>query len=249
MRLFDSKIAAIEYLEDSKLIKTTWKECRHAEDFMTVIQHVMEFYRQVLPTKTLWNQTDFELQISPDLQVWTENNINIPSQKLQIFEKISFVVSKDTMSQMSIMEIFDDSNCGFVPRYFIEENEALAWTEKPVLKNDPEIVRFPQIVVDKVNDKIKLSIEIETEEFDEYLYLFNKLWKARMLSLDFAQKFLTLSEREKLILRFIIKGKSSVKISDILSISPETVRTHRKNIYRKLGCNSITELMKYSVLI
>lgn len=249
MELFSSKIASIDYFEDINLIRTSWKKCDTAEEFMPVIREVMGFYELLLPRKTLWNQTDFSLHISPGLQKWTENTINIPSQRLNVFEKISFVVSKDTMSQMSVMQIFDDSACDFIPRYFVDEDESMAWLTQSREERESLPVVPPTIIVDRVKDRIRLSIEVETEEFDEYIRLFDKLWKERVLSLDMAQRLMTLSSRERTVLKLLVRGKNNDFISDVLSISPHTVKTHRKNIYRKLACSRVEDLMRYSLLV
>ena len=56
-----------------------------------------------------------------------------------------------------------------------------------------------------------------------------------------------LTERETEITRCIAEGKSTNAIADELYISVHTVRTHRKNIMRKLGVNSVSELVLYAV--
>ena len=52
--------------------------------------------------------------------------------------------------------------------------------------------------------------------------------------LDRERKAPTLSERETEVLQWIVRGKSTVDIGAILSISPETVRTYTQRIYTKL---------------
>ena len=52
--------------------------------------------------------------------------------------------------------------------------------------------------------------------------------------LDREQKAPTLSDRETEVLQWIVRGKSTVDIGAILSISPETVRTYTQRIYSKL---------------
>jgi DNA-binding NarL/FixJ family response regulator len=47
-----------------------------------------------------------------------------------------------------------------------------------------------------------------------------------------------LSERETELLRLVAKGFSFDAVADVLSISPHTVVTHVKNIYRKLAVHS-----------
>ncbi|MCU4164628.1 response regulator [Carboxylicivirga caseinilyticus] len=55
-----------------------------------------------------------------------------------------------------------------------------------------------------------------------------------------------ITQREKEIIRLIVDGKSTEEISDILIISSETVKSHRKNIFRKLNLSKVTELIKYA---
>lgn len=50
-----------------------------------------------------------------------------------------------------------------------------------------------------------------------------------------------LTEREKSVLQCLVKGKSSRQIAEELFISYQTVRSHLKNIYRKMHVSSMTE--------
>lgn len=57
-----------------------------------------------------------------------------------------------------------------------------------------------------------------------------------------------LSNREKEILAAVAHGKTNKEIADDLFISVNTVVTHRKNIARKTGINSIAGLTVYAIL-
>ena len=59
-------------------------------------------------------------------------------------------------------------------------------------------------------------------------------------------KFMCLGERAKEVLRLVALGKSSAEISTELSISVETVNTHRKNIKKKLGISNTYEFTEYA---
>lgn len=52
-----------------------------------------------------------------------------------------------------------------------------------------------------------------------------------------------LTFREMEILREIVKGLSSAEIGEMLFISPNTVRTHVNNIYKKLHLNSRSQII------
>lgn len=50
-----------------------------------------------------------------------------------------------------------------------------------------------------------------------------------------------LTRREKDVLQYLVDGKSSKEISNLLFVSPETVKSHLKNIYRKLEVKNRVE--------
>jgi DNA-binding NarL/FixJ family response regulator len=56
---------------------------------------------------------------------------------------------------------------------------------------------------------------------------------------------LTIRERE--IIKLVGLGKSSTVISEQLFLSLHTVRTHKKNIMKKLGLNTTPELVRYAM--
>lgn len=55
-----------------------------------------------------------------------------------------------------------------------------------------------------------------------------------------------ITNREKEIIRLIVAGKSSEEISRELFISFETVKTHRKNIFKKLKLNKVQDLIQFA---
>ena len=62
---------------------------------------------------------------------------------------------------------------------------------------------------------------------------------------NFSQTIL-ITDREKEVLKLIVKGYTSKKIATDLNISFSTVKTHRKNLFKKLGFNKTSELLKYA---
>jgi two-component system response regulator NreC len=62
-----------------------------------------------------------------------------------------------------------------------------------------------------------------------------------------ADRFETLSEREREIFQLIAEGRSNKAIADLLFISPATVETHRGHILQKLDLHNAAELVLYAV--
>ena len=59
---------------------------------------------------------------------------------------------------------------------------------------------------------------------------------------------LQLSEREREVLGLISKGFSTNEISGYLSISKQTVETHRKNMLKKSGASSIIPVVRIALI-
>ncbi len=58
------------------------------------------------------------------------------------------------------------------------------------------------------------------------------------------ERFGQLSEREREVLGMIVVGLTNKEIARALSLSPRTVETHRANLFAKLGCDSLAQLIR-----
>lgn len=67
--------------------------------------------------------------------------------------------------------------------------------------------------------------------------------KGRFWRID---KKVKLSDREKEILQFSIKGYTIGKIAETISVSSETVKFHRRKLFRRLDVNNISEAIMYA---
>ena len=55
-----------------------------------------------------------------------------------------------------------------------------------------------------------------------------------------------LSLREEEVLSYILPGKKIIEISAILGLKKNTISTHKKNIYKKIGVATMIDLYKKS---
>lgn len=56
-----------------------------------------------------------------------------------------------------------------------------------------------------------------------------------------------LSQREIEVVEYIAQGLTAAEVADKMCLSVHTINTHRKNIFKKLGVNSTTELVRYAL--
>ena len=63
----------------------------------------------------------------------------------------------------------------------------------------------------------------------------------------FADRYETLSTREREIFQLIAEARSNKEVAALLDISPATVETHRARILQKLDVHNIAEVVLYAV--
>lgn len=100
----------------------------------------------------------------------------------------------------------------------------------------------PQAVLEAIHSvsggDIYLSAQACTVLVEDYL---------RLLDNETVSRANPLSGREMEVLLLLVKGRNGKQIADYLSISKNTVDTHRRRILDKLGCESVAELTKYAI--
>jgi two-component system response regulator FixJ len=58
-----------------------------------------------------------------------------------------------------------------------------------------------------------------------------------------------LSDREREVMDLAAQGNTSREIGEILGISPRTVEIHRASVMEKLGCESLADLVRFSIML
>ncbi|RKY40052.1 MAG: DNA-binding response regulator [Candidatus Omnitrophota bacterium] len=61
------------------------------------------------------------------------------------------------------------------------------------------------------------------------------------------KKEISLTEREKEILRLVAEGKTAKEIAEVLYISPRTVENYKNNLLKKLSLHRTADLVKYAI--
>lgn len=106
-------------------------------------------------------------------------------------------------------------------------------------ENNKPIVGLAHYTV--LNEPMNLNISACAKilnENNEYKTLFFKNMSSTNL-LD------GISERERDVVRLLLRKKTSEEIANVLNISKHTVDTHRRNILKKLNAGSTAELVTY----
>ncbi len=129
-------------------------------------------------------------------------------------------------------------------------------TKLLVYDDESEVISFPQMIRTTIDQNYmpyytaariskKFSCTIcQTIPFTALEINNNDLAHEYRPHLNKFRQFQSLTKREKEILKLIYLGETSKSMSEILNISYHTIRTHRKNIHKKLDAKRLNDLMR-----
>lgn len=83
----------------------------------------------------------------------------------------------------------------------------------------------------------------DTEQITQVMVLIEKIVEKRPFDFEAASKEFSLTTRELDVVRLVSEGYSNQNISEILFIGNDTVKWHVKNIMRKMGAGSRSEMI------
>jgi DNA-binding NarL/FixJ family response regulator len=92
-----------------------------------------------------------------------------------------------------------------------------------------------------LNGDTYLSPSISRRVIEEYVSLKKKTPRDALYS--------KLSNREREVFQMMAEGRSTREISDILCVSPSTVKTHRSKIMEKLQIDNISQLIQFAIYL
>ena len=92
------------------------------------------------------------------------------------------------------------------------------------------------------SDDLLRALDNVCEKKDFYI---GKGVKNKIEDVDGFAKKIRLTRREKEIISELVKGHNVPKIAKTLFISPHTVETHKKNIFKKLNIHNSIDLIKF----
>ncbi len=254
MIVHDSTFIRVDFIKSKDLLLSKWKQAKFsAADFkqeLILCRHFCDLYSV---KRLIMDQEQFCYTIPFELFSWIENEFNLPVYKKGV-QCLAFVLAYNSSAQLSIMNFFDKINSVFSPKYFPNQQQAITWItanakEKLMIEPNRPPKSFKPTIDIRVNaDKSKAIIQFEFP-IDSLSHSLHGL-KHHMNKMSFMRehwtRFLSLTKREEDVLKLLVKGLHNQEIADTYCISAKTVKTHRRNMIKKLDAKNLIDLYKYA---
>ena len=154
-------------------------------------------------------------------------DINMP--EVDGIDTLNKLIRRDTEAKVIFLSIYEDRNT--VIKAF--KSGCRGYVTK---------VKAAAEIVDAVN-KVNCGGYFISDDISEYIFdmYSNKVDE------NLFKNSVSLSSKEREVLKFIAEGKSSKEISNVMGISYNTVNVHRNNIMQKLDLHKTAELVRYAI--
>ncbi|MDB4533702.1 helix-turn-helix transcriptional regulator [Vicingaceae bacterium] len=248
--------------EKNRFVNTWNSSPTSIKAFKNEMLEYLSTLEKINPSQILWFQEGFSFHIDDKTKLWVENHImkkrleaDFISKSQDGFHHIAFIVGKDIIAHMEVMGMFNKKiNGAFNAKHFATELEARKWLNNEYIINSQENEdedESVEINYKGIDSQGKAVIEFKKNaaEITSTLNSFKNILDENNFMKNNVEKYSKLSLREKETLKFIIQGITNKQISEKMFVSPNTVRTHRNRIWKKLDIKHFRDCLKYECFI
>jgi DNA-binding CsgD family transcriptional regulator len=247
--VYTSKHLTIEFDLENSLFIAFWNHSEKisTEDFKDEMLGFKNTFIDYLPSKVIWQQEGFTTDVDPETYLWTEENVNQYCMSNGL-EKVAFVVGKDVMVYLEMINTLDNYKSCLLPKHFAGKQEAINWildikTDEDFTLNTDDIdIRY----LGKTKEgKSQFTIETHTSNTESTLKTFNQIIRENAFLKENAVRFGSLTHREKEVFNLYANGAGFKDIGETLFLSEFTVRTHWRNAKKKLSIKTLSDIADY----
>lgn len=222
-------------------------------DFKNELIVCCNLCRRFQVKRMIMDQEQFCFIIPFEIFTWIEHEINLPAYKAGI-QDLAFVLARDTNTQLSVMNFFDKADSIFNPKFFPDQQQAFDWItankkeQTAIEPNRPPEVFEPLIDISLNSNKTKAMILLEFPigSLSNGLFAIKQHLDKMNFKCEKWELFSSLTKREMLVLKLLVKGFQNQEIGNKLNISEKTVKTHRRNLIKKLATRNLIDLYIYA---
>lgn len=205
----------------------------------------MEIFQQVRPNHLISDTKKCNFILPEKLDGWMAEQVLIPMSK-QGIQELTFTIPENTPVHLSIASSFAKAQSILNTSYFSTIDEAL-FHHKPfnssVIQNNS--AQF-NCQLNPTTDTLDIQLNLPFNELPQFLTSLKQIEQDKRFIETHQAQFYSLTPREKQIFTCIALGKTNKQIAYELFIEESSVKTHRKNIKRKLQIVSHYDIYQYA---
>lgn len=234
-----------EFLNISKqgetLIQSWTEKSLDAENYKHELNNFMDLFYKVKPKELVLDIKKCSLIIPEELDGWMTQKVLIPINKKGI-KKLAFTIAEDTAVHLSIATSLEKAKPIIQSSYFSDINEARFHSEH---KKDSKPPKF-ECQLNANVDSIDINMNIDVNDLPKFLTSMQQIERDNQFVLDHLENYYSLTIREIEVFKLIALGRTNNQIALSLFIEESSVKSHRKNIKRKLRITSPFDIYQYA---
>ena len=254
MEVYNGPYLIIKYEKENSRLINTWKSnpLNDLEYRKELIEH-LQITMKIRPFQMIWILDKKTIKPNFATKKWIDEVILTPifrcgfiKRRNDGYDQLAFVFGQDVSV---LMQGVENPYAGFNPKYFPNETGAINWlSRKSNILDHKTFNQNLDITFKGIDDYGKVVFELKEEmaKFDGIINLFKNMVEQHQFMKNNIDKYSNLTKRETEVLKFIIMGDDNKQIADKMHVSPNTIRSHRNRIWRKLEIKHLKDCFKYT---
>ena len=244
MELYQSAFLSIQQ-ENDTLVQTWSEQQLDVEDYKRELGTFMELFRKAKPSKLVWDTRKCQLVIPQGIEAWMGERVLIPIYQKGIRELV-FAIPESMPVHLSVVKSLEKAQQLVQARYFSDFDEARDYSERQRSQARSATEASFECAHDAPNNALDIRLKLGVNDLPHFLHSMKQLEADRTFIEQHRERYATLTLREIQVLKLIARGNTNKQIAAQLFIEDSSIKTHRKNIKRKLGIASNFDLYQYA---
>ena len=210
------------------------------EEFQSEMLRFRKLFKQESPKHLLFDIKNCTLTLPDSLNDWMTQEVFVPLYKSGI-QQLNLTLADQLPVHLSIADKMNKAKPFFQSNFFSHSREAIQQCQ--LIPYTPQ----ETIVSKSIDNSYSIQIKTSSTELPSVLKQLQRQEEHLVFREKNRSKFQQLTPREIEILEAILKGYSNKQVGQIMFIEESSVKTHRKNIKRKLNITSPFDLYLYGL--
>lgn len=255
MQIYQGPHLSITHEKKHKRLVQFWTHSpQNIEAFKSEMLAYISLFKKHKPQQVMWLQENMTVFIDDDAKAWIEEYINIPAFEENClildeanYHPVAFVVGKDVLTHLEVVGVFNgETKSCILPKHFASEIEARDWLNKLPTESKAPLISEVTLKGTDENGNTVIEIKSASSDIEQTLRTIKDIVRENEFMKSNFNLYVLLTRREKEILKKYARGTTHQEIADEIHVSLHTVRTHWRNVKRKLAVNSNGEAFLFA---